>query len=89
VLLPTTGRYFQLPYRILVPQKVDNLLVAGRSVSADRLAFSATRQMMCCAVTGQAAGAAAACAVADGITTATVDRGRVQRELRRQGLRIA
>jgi hypothetical protein len=89
VLIPTTGRYFQVPYGILVPQKIDNLLTAGRSVSADRIAFSATRQMMCCAVTGQGAGAAAACAVADGSTTATVNMSRVQRELRRQGVRIA
>lgn len=89
VLIPTTGRYFQVPYGILVPQKIDNLLTAGRSVSADRIAFSATRQMMCCAVTGQGAGAAAACSVADGSTTATVNMSRVQRELRRQGVRIA
>lgn len=35
--LPTTGRYFQVPYGILVPQNVDNLLVAGRCVAGDKV----------------------------------------------------
>jgi len=29
LILPTTGRYFQVPYRSLVPQGVENLIVAG------------------------------------------------------------
>ena len=33
LVLPTTGRYFQVPYGIMVPQKVENLLVAGRCVA--------------------------------------------------------
>ena len=36
LILPTTGRYFQLPYRNLLPQGVGNLLVAGRSSGGDR-----------------------------------------------------
>ena len=60
LVLPTTGRYFQVPYGILVPQEVDNLLVAGRCVAGDKVSHAATRSQMCCAVTGQAAGAAAA-----------------------------
>jgi hypothetical protein len=31
--VPTTGRYFQIPYRAILPQKIDNLLVAGRCIS--------------------------------------------------------
>jgi hypothetical protein len=63
VIIPTTGRYFQVPYGIMVPKLVDNLLVAGRSVAGDKVSHSATRQMMCCAVTGQGAGIAAATAI--------------------------
>ena len=88
VILPTTGRYFQLPYRVMVPKKVENLLVAGRCVSADRIAFAATRQMMCCTVTGQGAGAAAAESVRQDVPLRQVDIRNVQAELRNQGVRI-
>jgi ribulose 1,5-bisphosphate synthetase/thiazole synthase len=88
LVLPTTGRYFQVPYGILVPQEVDNLLVAGRCVAGDKVSHAATRNQMCCAVTGQAAGAAAAVSLHDGRSTADVDVTHVQDELRRQGVRL-
>jgi hypothetical protein len=87
VIMPTTGRYLQLPYRILLPQKVENLLVAGRCVSADRIAFAATRQMMCCSVTGQGAGVAAAVSLRENVACRRVDISKVQNALERQGLR--
>ncbi len=37
LILPTTGRYFQVPYGILLPQGVENLLVAGRCVAGDQI----------------------------------------------------
>ena len=73
LVLPTTGRYFQVPYGILVPQGVDNLLVAGRCVAGDKISHAATRSQMCCAVTGQAAGAAAAVSLKEGRSTGEVD----------------
>ncbi len=88
LILPTTGRYFQVPYGILVPQGIDNLLVAGRCVAGDKISHAATRNQMCCAVTGQAAGAAAALSLREGRTTAEVDVARVQAELKRQGVRL-
>jgi ribulose 1,5-bisphosphate synthetase/thiazole synthase len=88
VIIPTTGRYFQVPYGIMVPREVDNLLVAGRCVAGDRVSHSATRQMMCCAVTGQGAGVAAAVAIKSGKTTAAVNIGDVQSRLKKQGVRI-
>lgn len=88
VIIPTTGRYFQVPYGIMVPQKVDNLLVAGRSVAGDRVSHSATRQMMCCAVTGQGAGVAAAVSIKNGLTTSSVNLVQVQKKLEKQGVRI-
>jgi hypothetical protein len=88
LVLPTTGRYFQVPYGILVPQGVDNLLVAGRCVAGDRVSHAATRNQMCCAVTGQAAGAAAAVSLRHGRSTGEVDVHHVQAELRRQGVRL-
>jgi hypothetical protein len=88
VIMPTTGRYFQVPYRAILPQKVENLLVAGRCVSADRIAFAATRQMMCCSVTGQGAGVAAAVSLKENVTCRGVDITRVQKALEQQGVRI-
>ena len=60
LILPTTGRYFHVPYRSLVPQGVQGLLVAGRSIGGDKVSHAAVRNMMCCAVSGQGAGTAAA-----------------------------
>jgi ribulose 1,5-bisphosphate synthetase/thiazole synthase len=88
LVLPTTGRYFQVPLGITVPQGVDNLLVAGRCVAGDKISHAATRSMMCCTVTGQGAGVAAAVSVKDGVSTGAVDVGRVQEALCRQGVRI-
>jgi len=88
LVLPTTGRYFHVPYGILVPREVDDLLVAGRCVAGDDTSHAATRNQMCCAVTGQAAGVAAAVSLWDRRTTAEVDVTHVQVELRRQGVRL-
>jgi hypothetical protein len=88
LVLPTTGRYFHVPYGILVPRHVDNLLVAGRCVAGDDIAHAATRSQMCCAVTGQAAGVAAAVSLKDGTTTAGVAVGRLQTALQGQGVRL-
>ncbi|MBG7609843.1 MAG: FAD-dependent oxidoreductase [Anaerolineae bacterium] len=88
VIIPTTGRYFQVPYRIMLPQKVENLLVAGRCVAADKIAFSATRQMMCCTVTGQGAGVASAISIKTGVDCRAVDIIEVQKVLELQGVRV-
>ncbi|MCP4506974.1 MAG: FAD-dependent oxidoreductase, partial [Fuerstiella sp.] len=88
LILPTTGRYFQLPYRTLLPQGVENLLVAGRITGGDRDSHAATRNMMCCAVTGQGAGAAAAVSIKDGTTLGALSISHLQNELQRQSARI-
>jgi hypothetical protein len=89
LILPRTGRYFQVPYRILLPQKVENLLVAGRSVAGDKISHAATRSMMCCTVTGQGAGVAAALAVKGGVTPRKLNIDSLQKALARQGVRIS
>ena len=88
VIIPTTGRYFQVPYGIILPQKVENLLVAGRCVSGDKISHAATRQMMCCAVTGQGAGVAAAVSLKENVSCSAVDITKVQAALKKQGVRI-
>ncbi len=88
LILPTTGRYFHVPYRSLVPKRVGHLIVAGRSIGGDRISHAAVRSMMCCAVSGQGAGAAAAVSLRTGRDFADVDVDQVRAELRRQGARI-
>ena len=87
LILPTTGRYFEVPYGCMVPD-VDNLLVAGRCVSGDMVAHAATRNMMCCTVTGQGAGVAAAVSLRLNQNTSKVNIKAVQQELLKQGARI-
>ena len=69
--------------------KVDNLLVAGRCVSGDKISHAAIRSMMCCTVTGQGAGVAAAVSIKDKMTCREVDIKSVQKALEKQGVRIA
>ena len=68
----------EIPYRAILPQKVDNLLAPGRHVSADGLAIDWINLIPQCVGTGQAAGVAAAVAVADGVGTHAVDIRKVQ-----------
>jgi hypothetical protein len=88
LILPTTGRYFHVPYRSLLPKGIEGLIVAGRTIGGDKTSHAAVRNMACCAVSGQGAGTAAAISVKTGKSFADVDLGAVQTELRRQGARI-
>lgn len=88
LILPTTGRYFQVPYRVLLPRKIENLLVAGRCTSGDQISHAATRSMMCCTVTGQGAGATAAAAVLQGKTPRELDIEDIQKILIKQNVRL-
>src|SRR5260370_5637481 len=59
LILPTTGRYWQVPYRALVPKRLGNLLVAGRCIRGDNRSHAPARHMMCFARSRQGAGVAA------------------------------
>ncbi len=86
-IIPTTGRFFQIPYGIILPKKVDNLLVVGRCVAGDKMSHAATRQMVCCIATGQGAGVAAAVSIKKKSTCREVDILEVQKSLENQGVR--
>ncbi len=88
LILPTTGSYFHVPYRSMLPRGVKNLIVTGRTIGGDKVSHAAVRNMMCCAVAGQGAGVAAAISVKSGRGLAELDIAAVQRELLRQGARI-
>ncbi len=88
LILPTTGRYFEVPYRNLLPKTVKNLLVSGRATGGTKVAHAATRNMACCAVIGQGAGVSAALSIKSNRELEDIDLTQVQAELIRQGARI-
>lgn len=67
------GESYGIPYRALIPRKLENVLVAGRCISCDRPVQASIRVMPCCFTTGQAAGAAAAFAARDDVPVRGVD----------------
>jgi hypothetical protein len=77
-----SGEVWEVPYGCLVPEKVRRLLVAGRCIAAEGNAWEVTRSIPGCAMTGQAAGIAAALAVHREISPESLSAEDVQRELR-------
>ena len=77
--------YNQLPYRMLVPLGVDNLLVAGRCASMTHGGQSAARVSGPCFVMGQAAGIAAHLALEAGVKPRAVEVRRLQERLKKEG----
>ena len=83
---PEGSRGFnQLPYRMIVPRQVDNLLVAGRCASMTQEGQSAARVSGACFVMGEAAGTAAAMALQSGSTPRTINIAALQTTLTRNG----
>ena len=82
------GGYYDIPYRALVPEKLDNLLAAGRNLSSDVEAQSGARLIMCCFAMGEAAGTAAALCVRKGIRPRDLNRVELQTELIASGVNL-
>jgi hypothetical protein len=78
------GGDYDIPYRSLVPQKIDGLLVAGRCLSATREAAGSVRMGAQCMACGHAAGVAAAMAARDGIPPRSVPIATLRQTLRTQ-----
>jgi hypothetical protein len=82
---PPEGFRYQIPYRVLLPRGVENLLVAGRCISVTHLALGSTRVMTQCMLTGEAAGTAAALSIEHGVTPRELDTAVLQDRLRQDG----
>ena len=82
------ARFYQIPYRCLVPQSATNVLAAGRLIDADRGAYGAIRVMVNCNQTGEAAGVAAWLALDSGRNAADVDAAELRATLSKQGASI-
>lgn len=85
VYRPEPGFKYQIPYRILVPRNVENLLTAGRCVSVTHLALGSIRVMAQCILTGEAAGTAAALSIKEGVCPQKVDIKALQASLHEGG----
>ena len=77
-----------MPYRALIAEGFPNLLVAGRCLSADRVAFASLRVQASCMGSGQAAGVAAALASASGVAVQDVDVPALVAELKNMGAQL-
>lgn len=82
------GPVYSLPYRAIVGVKTPNLAVAGRCLSSRGDTWDITRVIPVCAVSGEAAGTAAAMAAAAGVPMRSLDVGAVQDALRKRGVRL-
>jgi hypothetical protein len=76
---------YDIPYRSLVPQKVSNLLVAGRCHSATRGAHASTRVTVTAMAMGEAAGVAAAMSLKAKVEAAALDGVKVREQLTKLG----
>lgn len=76
---------YGIPYRCLVPKQIENLLVAGRCISTTHEALATTRLTPSCMATGQAAGTAAAIALADRVAPKDIDVVKLREYLAKNG----
>ncbi|MEO7854995.1 MAG: FAD-dependent oxidoreductase [Rubrivivax sp.] len=83
--IPQSRGFNQLPWRMLLPQGVHNLLVAGRCASMSSGAQSAARVSGGCFVMGEAAGTGAALALDAGVAPSELPAATLQAALRAQG----
>jgi len=88
VAKPYVESEMRVPYRSIVPQGVENLLVAGRCISAQQDAMVQLRLIPVCLVTGQAAGTAAALALRENITPRQLNVSLIQETLTNQGMNL-
>jgi hypothetical protein len=85
-IMDHVGVGYGIPYRCMIPQSLDNLIMAGRCISVDEIAFGSTRNVPACTMTGEAAAIAASLAAKRGVTLSAVPVGDVQERLRGHGV---
>ncbi|MEN8183480.1 MAG: FAD-dependent oxidoreductase [Myxococcota bacterium] len=79
------GATYSIPYGCLLPREITNLLVAGRCISVEHRVHHATKEIPACMATGEAAGTAAALALARGVAPRQLDIALLQQRLRAHG----
>jgi hypothetical protein len=79
---------YDIPYRCLLPQRVEGLLLAGRCISTTHEAMASTRTMITGMMVGEAAGIAAAMAIRNGSALREVKPDALRAALRKQGVHL-
>ena len=77
-----------VPYGALIPQKVDNLLFAGRCISGTVDVIQRIRSISACVVYGQAAGTAAVLSLKGNVVPRKLDITTLQNSLKKQGVDV-
>ncbi|MET1416147.1 FAD-dependent oxidoreductase [Roseibium sp. HPY-6] len=80
------GDFYTIPFRSLLPAKIENLMFAGRILSADPVAFASVRGMPQCMAMGQATGTAAGLALKEGVNVQDVSIEALIKSLSKQGI---
>lgn len=82
------GLNYDIPYRVLIPKKIDGLLATGRCISATHGAINSLRLVVPCILLGEAAGTAAALASKQNVSPRKVDIKKLQDTLILQGNKL-
>lgn len=82
------GQSCGVPYRCLVPRKIENLLIAGRSLSATHEALASVRMMPSCMAMGQAVGTAAVLSIEMKTAPRQIDTRKLRADLQEQGVML-
>lgn len=83
-----THEGYDIPYRCMVPKKVDGLLIAGRCMSSDQIAYESWRAMAHVLNIGEGAGTAAALSVKENVPPRKVNIQALKEQLIRQGAEL-
>ena len=83
-----THEGYDIPYRCLVPQKAENLLIAGRCISSEQPPYESHRAMAPVMAIGQAAGTAAALCSKTGVSPRKLDINLLQKTLISQNVEL-
>jgi hypothetical protein len=79
------GEWHHIPYRCLIPKKINNLLIGSRCISATHEAHSSLRIMPVVAAIGEAAGTAAAISIKDKVIPQKINIVKLRKTLKKQG----
>ncbi len=80
--------YYEIPFEVMLPKKIEGLLVAGRSISAEHEALASARVVAQCFEEGLAAGIAASLALNEGILLREVDIQKVREIMIENGAKL-
>lgn len=79
---------YDIPWRCLIPQKIDNLILAGRCISGTHEAMASYRVMSICMAMGEAAGIAAALCAGRKVVPRNLEAKWIQKALKKKGAEL-